>query len=321
MPNIAITNCCNLKCPYCFADDMIHEEQHFMSIKELKEILFFLTPEFQFQPHQSIGIIGGEPTLHPNFKGILNEIKLFCMNMHCGSQLFTNGIKLVDYIEDLENPLFSILINYNNPNQYNKQTHEKILNSFETLSQLHWFSFQKAKVGCNLFPTENNYSYFWKQVEKYCLPIVRVSVVSPSASFELWRTKKEEYFNFMKPIFLDFVKEAEKNHCTILLDCSRIPNCFFSQEELSLIQSNCCNFGNPICEPVIDFTVNKQATACFGNYLPINYDKFSTYAELKRYFNYSNAIKTISNFSLKQCETCEEKDLFKCQCGCLGFIK
>ena len=64
MANIAITNYCNLKCPYCFADDMIHDDNKNMSLENYVKILRYL---IQYN-ETDIGIIGGEPTLHPQFK-------------------------------------------------------------------------------------------------------------------------------------------------------------------------------------------------------------------------------------------------------------
>ena len=43
MPNIAITKYCNLKCPYCFAEDMIAEEQtKAITLDQLTKILNWL---------------------------------------------------------------------------------------------------------------------------------------------------------------------------------------------------------------------------------------------------------------------------------------
>mgnify|MGYP003289973004 CR=1 FL=1 len=40
MPNIAIIKTCNLKCPYCFANDMLQEdESKEITIEQLNKIL------------------------------------------------------------------------------------------------------------------------------------------------------------------------------------------------------------------------------------------------------------------------------------------
>jgi sulfatase maturation enzyme AslB (radical SAM superfamily) len=70
MANIAINNYCNLKCDYCFADNMIKEANKTMSLDNYIKVLKYLTEQ---NYEQRIGIIGGEPTLHPQFKEILIE--------------------------------------------------------------------------------------------------------------------------------------------------------------------------------------------------------------------------------------------------------
>ena len=42
MSNNAIVNYCNLKCPYCFAEDMIKEENTFMSLDDYNKLLDFI---------------------------------------------------------------------------------------------------------------------------------------------------------------------------------------------------------------------------------------------------------------------------------------
>ena len=67
MPNIAILNYCNLKCPYCFADDMIHEKSKAITIDDLRKILEWVART----PENHVGLIGGEPTLHRDFFKII----------------------------------------------------------------------------------------------------------------------------------------------------------------------------------------------------------------------------------------------------------
>ena len=53
MANIAVTNYCNLKCPYCFADDMICEEKRHITMDELRHTLSWLART----PKNHVGII------------------------------------------------------------------------------------------------------------------------------------------------------------------------------------------------------------------------------------------------------------------------
>ena len=106
MANIAITKYCNLKCPYCFAETMMTEEdKKNIDLNLLKDILEWL----KCTPHERIGLIGGEPTLHPQFKEILSIVNNHCEQNDSKSILFTNGIELEKYLPYIS-PKMSILI-------------------------------------------------------------------------------------------------------------------------------------------------------------------------------------------------------------------
>ena len=75
MANISIVNYCNLKCPYCFANDMIDNNRYTMTSDELVKIL-----DLMGRTNEYVGIIGGEPTLHPKFDEILNLFKEYKLN-------------------------------------------------------------------------------------------------------------------------------------------------------------------------------------------------------------------------------------------------
>lgn len=87
MPNIVITNNCNLNCSYCFTRNKINNVNDFISIEELYNILKFLNNE------KNIGLIGGEPTLHPDFENIVKILAEQNKNI----LLFTNGVYLLNY--------------------------------------------------------------------------------------------------------------------------------------------------------------------------------------------------------------------------------
>lgn len=109
--NIAITNYCNLKCSYCFADDvMLREQNKNMSLENYIKILKYLTED---NKEKKIGIIGGEPTLHPQFQEILIETNHCAIANKVDFTLFTNGIELEKYLPYIGMNI-SILINCNN---------------------------------------------------------------------------------------------------------------------------------------------------------------------------------------------------------------
>lgn len=317
MANIAINNYCNLKCPYCFANDMIKEDNKTMSVENYIKVLKYLT---EINHERDVGIIGGEPTLHPQFKDILIE------SNHCGIAnnvnfiLFTNGIELEQYLPYIGDKI-KILINCNN--LFDSKQIENLYSTLVHCSNLGWLLNGKVRLGCNLHLQENQYEWIWTLVEIFDIHFLRCSVVSPGGQYLNWKYKKDEYFKQMKPIFLKFCEEAKKRNVKLGLDCGYIPSCYFSQNELELIQnvSDKQLYENEIgCDPVMDITPDLNVVPCFGSYhnaIPLNFkDKW---IGLIRYINYTyNYPKAINN---KQgpCSNCDKLCNLQCQGGCLAF--
>lgn len=227
MANIAIVNYCNLKCPYCFAEDMIKEDNAFMSLEQYSKLLDFILKD----PENRIGILGGEPTLHPQFIELLNLTKEKCKKRQI--ILFTNGIELKQFLPYIDG--IQVLINYNHPNNLSEIQKNKLQQSLNAIEELDWFNVNRISLGCNIYLGCTDYSYFWDAVSKYKLKIVRCSVVAPGGIYTDWKNKKDEYFNLLKPVYLEFCKEAIKHNCILEMDCSHVPFCYFTEEEKELV--------------------------------------------------------------------------------------
>lgn len=314
MSNIAINNYCNLKCPYCFADDMNLMPNISMSIEDYNKVTDFILKN----PIDNINIIGGEPTLHPQFKQILEITKEKTIMSLNPSILFTNGIELEQYLPFMDN--IDILINCNNPKYLTEQQQSKFYSTLNKIYELNWFD-NKVTCGCNIHLNCTDYSYFWNIVKKYKLKGIRCSVVSPGGIYTHWRNNKDQYFNLLKPIFLQFCEQAILHNCVICIDCAHIPLCYFNDEEMELIKSICnLKHCKSICHSVIDITPDLKATSCFGIYKPIDFlDKFHNTIFLNKYlFKNQNQVLTLLNNTGK-CKDCQSFLDGQCQGGCLAF--
>lgn len=317
MPNIILTEYCNLKCPYCFASKMIEDAKENDFNKNITEeqllfILKWLKPTAISRDY-SIGLIGGEPTLHPNFSKILEIVNSYNQETETNSIIFTNGILLKQYLHQIGEKM-SMLININKIT--NKNTLNKLLDTLDEINTLNWFEIQKVTLGCNLYLQETDYSFFWNIVDRYRnIKKVRMSVTAPNNP-EL-KKNKELYYNQMKPIFLEFLTECKKREIIISYDCNQIPLCFFSESEKNLINS--LGERNEYCDPVIDITPDFKATCCFGVYTtPIDCTNFENVDILNKYFQSKILEKTVHNNN-SLCATCGKTEWLQCQGGCLSF--
>ena len=315
MANIAVTTYCNLKCKYCFADDMICESHQNITIDQLRAILGWISQT----PMNHVGIIGGEPTLHPHFDEILKEINQYCRELHTDATLFTNGIYLDQWIQYIGNDI-GILINYNAPDEMLTEQFTKLSNTMEHLYLLDWFNPDKPKanIGCNLYIQREDYGYIWEAVDRYHLNHVRTSVTAPIT--EEHRKHKQEYYSAMKDRFIQFCKDAKERQVHLGADCNQIPDCYFSKDELDLVYDVMGDSRHSgICNPVIDITPDFKATACFGCYDPVDCSLFPTLIDLERYLLHKKTYPRVCHNNSGKCAHCKDYEMLICQGGCLSF--
>ena len=323
MANIILTSYCNLHCPYCFANEMINtEEIKNISIAQFQHILDWIskTP----LEGQRIGLIGGEPTLHPQFDEILDIVGKFCLEHNCFSILFTNGIYINKFLSNIPSKMV-ILLNFNIPTAMTPQQWESLNINIEKMHKIGWLykseDIKNAKVtiGCNLCLEITDYSFFWDTIDKYPgIPEVRMSVTSPINP--VYKVDKDLYYTSMKPVLLEFVEQANKRNISISADCNQIPICYFTEEEFAKLY-NMNRRGKVICEPIIDITPDFQASSCFGAYDLVDCNEFETISDLHRHLLYKKVAPKVLNNRIGRCENCKLFDLTKCQGGCLGFAK
>jgi molybdenum cofactor biosynthesis enzyme MoaA len=283
-----------------------------MSIKDYKNLVQFILKN----PTDKIGIIGGEPTLHPNFIDIIKITKEASKNKPIS--LYTNGIELKKFLPFLDKT--KILLNYNNPKDMSNKQYIKLQDTLDTIHKLGWFANKTVTIGCNIHLNDTNYDYIWNAVRKYSLSEIRCSVVSPGGIYKQWRNNKNQYFIKLKPIFLNFCQNALIYNCKLVLDCSYIPLCYFDKTEMEIISSSCvltaCENN---CPTVIDFTTDGKVTSCFGAYYPIEFFEFNNTQELSFYLFNNYKLNLIENNNQGKCLNCNLHQNKQCQGGCLAF--
>lgn len=322
MANIAITTYCNLHCPYCFANEMIETEQkNNIEISRFKEIVNWLTNNPT--PIGRIGIIGGEPTLHPKFNEILEYLEKISLEKNIPSILFTNGIYLNKYINDIPNSM-KILLNYNIKTAMSEEQYNSLSKNIDILYKKGWLDTtpgrdSKVTIGCNLCREIDDYSWFFDLVKKYKLLAVRISVTAPTSAENL--KDKYNYYTSMKEKFLSFVDFAIENQIILNKDCNQIPLCYFDADELKKITAVCIPKEDHLCEPVVDITPDFMASSCFGAYELVNCLDFNNYNEVAQYLLYKKMVPNILNNNDYPCNNCKKHELLQCQGGCLAFSK
>lgn len=323
MPNIVLTTYCNLHCPYCFADTMINEEQiKNISIEQFTKILKWCL-NTSLKPIQHIGLIGGEPLLHPQIIEILNITNELTKQNNIPFIIFTNGIYL-DKIINYAPINMNVLININTPNAMTGEQWNRLNKNLNKINQLGWltgdhYKKQKVTLGCNICQEIDDYSFYKKIVENYSPAIIRLSVTAPTK--EKCLMNKEEYYLSLKDKFLSFISWANTYSIKISFDCNQIPFCYFTPNELALIERVNAQQKPVLCKPVIDITPDFYASSCFGAYDIVDCSQFETVESLTNYFLYKKIVPLTLNNNQGKCKTCKHHLTLNCQGGCLAFSK
>lgn len=125
--HIEVTNGCSLQCSQCTRFVGHHRKPFFMDLEMVKKAAKSLNGY-----SGQIGIMGGEPTLHPQFKEICELIQKHIPNRRQRS-LWTNGLRWKEYKEIIEQTFDSDHIIYNDHKDKEVGYHQPLLAAAEEL--------------------------------------------------------------------------------------------------------------------------------------------------------------------------------------------
>lgn len=312
MPNIALLNYCNLQCPYCFANEYIEEQKQTITMQQLERILGFCSTS----QVSRIGLIGGEPTLHPEIEHIINRVESYCADRKIRWILFTNGIELYRIIHLMCNSHGSCLVNINHPSVLGTAKWMKLLKSLRLAQNLHCMN--QIQFGINLYPNMIDFTYIIDLALQFNKKKLRVSYVAPTCDYR--GVDKDLYYQDAKHTFLNFVKVAKQHDIRLEIDCNHVPYCYFDDDEKILMQSVVSNWHN-YCNPVVDISPDFKGSSCFGAYDLVDLSDFDTLEEAERYFLVKKMLPLAYQNNAGKCNTCEKFNKAICQGGCLAFAK
>lgn len=331
MANIMINETCNLRCPYCFANEFVNnvdgsaKKLQNMSMDSFERAVNFIMTN----PNERIGIIGGEPTLHPQFKDIMEY--LIKSPKVKNVIVFTNG----SYPSSM-NSLFihekiRVLINCNSPEFVPESIFKNMLNNIEILIK-EFYRKDHVTLGINMFKVDFKYDYIFDLLLKYDYKHVRTAITIPN-TLDKRDNNVIEYFKLMKPSVFKFFGQLLKRGIIPNYDCNIMPICVMNQQEIDWLnnilrqiapnqqnlQVNLLQSSN--CKPVIDILPNLSAVRCFGlsGELKADINSFRSIRDLENYFYNHFDTFAWNVYSSDQCKTCTLGQRMHCTGGCLAF--
>ena len=334
MANIMVNEACNLRCPYCFAEEFVNHNPREMALGDFRTALNFALSD---RDERQVGIIGGEPLLYKH----INEVMRIAINDPRTEHvmIYTNAVELDRLDTDiLLSPKFRMLVNCNSPEDMGEKAFEKMYGNLIRFVD-DYRGDGRFRLSVNIYKPDYDYSFIIPIVNNIGFDVIRLSISVPQKG-DLNGKTPLEYFNEMKPVAIRFIGDMLKCGAITGFDCNFIPDCVFtSSERESLMATKSvlraalernysrafwdrvmfCEYNN--CTPVIDILPDLRAIRCFGlsEYTKEDIRDFRNINELRKHY-VSTVDRVACNFWTEEaCIDCYNREVMLCSCGCLLF--
>ena len=334
MANIMVNEACNLRCPYCFAEEFVNKDTMEMSIEDFNYALNFMLAD---GTDKQVGIIGGEPLLYSNIDKAMRNALSDSRSEHV--MLFTNAVALDTLADDiLEAKKFRMLVNCNSPEDMGEKAFEKMRQNLLDFQNKH-FGAGRFRLSVNMYKPDFDYSYIIPLVQEIGFDVIRLSISVPQKG-DLKGKDPLEYFAEMKKVAMSFVVDMIRCGVMTGFDCNFIPSCVMTDDEKEVMRNvkkvfydslereyssefwfRCilCEIHN--CTPVVDILPDLTAIRCFGlsEYTKQDIRDFEGIDKLRDFYIRSVDRPAHAISSSKKCEDCFDRELGACSGGCLLY--
>jgi MoaA/NifB/PqqE/SkfB family radical SAM enzyme len=251
MANLSLTLSCNRACEYCFASDVRTESgsnPEFMPAKVFLQALEFLKKSGISQ----VRLLGGEPTLHPQFVEFLEAAQ----SRDFSVMVFSNGLMRDTVRQKLAGfppESLSVLINAIPPSGHGADGMEQ---QRQTLAQLG----PLAMLGINIdYPNPKLDFLLYLIVDYKLKPAIRVGLAHPApGGGNRWLRPK--HYRQVGEILAEFREECARRAISLEYDCGFVP-CMFPGFEDGRSQAP-ADVGTR-CNPILDLLPDGTLISCY----------------------------------------------------------
>ena len=226
MANLSITNVCNRKCVYCFANDTRNEfGKTLMDDETFEKALEYLRRSDIKQAR----LLGGEPTLHPAFIQLIKK----ALEQGFSISLFTNGLMTEEvsaFLQTIPEGKLSILLNTIHPSENDGPGIESQKEMMKKLGS-------KTIAGINIYSARQEMDYLLEYVSKYNLKKeIRLGISHSVLSRNNISLHPRDYQKIGHEI-VKLKQKAIKEGVSLGFDCGFVP-CMFPVEFMICYRKN-----------------------------------------------------------------------------------
>ena len=260
--NILLTSSCNRRCPYCFAAERIsyrpgraskrHQAPPFIAGEDFETAIEFARAGKQ----RRVGILGGEPSLHPDFPALLQVAWAAGVD----TNVFTNGLWPAKHLDAVAEMLprhakrFSATVNVNHPSLTPDKERERQETLLRRLGRHCTLSF-------NVFQEDFDATFLLELITRFRLRRhIRLGIAQPLAEQSSEFVAVPRYAKLAEGL-MQLAAAADERNVTVGFDCG-FTLCMFTAEQLGRLHLAGCRF-RASCGPAIDVGTDLAVWACF----------------------------------------------------------
>jgi radical SAM protein with 4Fe4S-binding SPASM domain len=311
MPNILLTTRCNLSCKYCFAQEKLTGKRMHMPMENVREVIEFL----KRSEYPVFRVMGGEPTLHPNFTEIIHMALSEWMRVDVLSNA-TWSESCSDLFSRIAPTRLLFLLNIDHPDNYADGIWEQIQSNLEKLKGR-----QGVTLSFNVFEKQPRSDYIFEIARRYEFNNIRLSLSLPVYKAENAFLPLEELHE-VAPFVMEFAEKAESAGINVQFD-NAVPLCIFTEEQAGklLLHGVLDLKRNMRCEPIIDISPDLTIFSCFclSQLANRNLNEFKTLQEAKKFFLHVWSVYQDAVYPMEKCLDCFYREKWGCQGGCLTY--
>lgn len=315
--NIAITNICNRKCPFCYQREIMEKarksKETEISLENFAYVLDFIKKSGEDKLH----MVGGEPTLHRKFEDIMEMVG----NDSSIRQvvLFTNGQFKPQIRERIMRYANKILISISilEPKYERPEGMRRLYDNLKVMSQegvLFDFSYVVSEP-------DFDPSFIFDYMDKYGVRSLRWALSFPVADGAAHIPK--ESLKKIGNAVIPMLKTLTSRGVRAYVDCP-LPYCIFSDEDMGYLSREAMSVINwGYCGLTLEVNPDLTVKACpiqrEVERVPLSF--FRNMQEMERYFFAKMSVYKANHMLFKDCSDCRYYHNSRCQGGCLGYSK
>lgn len=314
MANILLTTYCNRKCKYCFAQSKVElgkqsgDASRNMSMENFEKVIGF----FKESRLKKFSILGGEPTLHPEFNAMVDRV--LREKEFKNVVIFSNGLMPRSVLKHLcknDDARIRVALNLNPEQGHTPSQWRKVNETMEALGG-------RIGLGINIYTPGQEYDYIIEAINTYHLSThIRVGLTHPIVGSDNIYAHEADFSRIAEDLVI-FAEKVFKNKLTFSFDCG-FQFCMFTLDQ----HKELLRFGirfRSLCDPIIDIGPDLSLWRCFPLFKNIAgyLDDFSLHEEIISHYEnrYYRTIQDLGN--RLECPQCIYRQNGLCKGGCLA---